>query len=426
MKAPQGWLPLAVQLRAVFWLGVVLLIDASGPVLLIAAGFATAVDMWLRTIRSRSQFSADALAAVHPRLPVAFLLFGLMVVVNVLFQSMFVDAESSPYLLNIVVTHLCLLFWAYITAPSDRLVISAIHKWSMIFICVLSGLLFVQILWRENFGTYLDFRLLLTGEASRSASEEFDDGARPTSLFAEPSNHAIAVFLLAFVHSVCGRRSFWLALVAMASCLLTNSSMGALLALYLLIDEGVRHIHVQPGRLLNSLLLLLGGVVVVLGLAYVLDASDIIALAYERVIAPESPYDPIAVRLYVPLRIAEFSVFQHLLGSGIANYASFPEGLTLNDSSLILAAYFQMGIAGLVLLWAPVRAYAKNHSWRLALMLLALYVTKLGLLMPAFWALAALAQGRPHLSSNRVNRKRVKASLLSSRRGNPPAAARAS
>lgn len=420
-------LPLAVQLRAICWLGVVLLIDATGPVLLMAASCATGLHLWLRTRHSHTPRSLDAPATARPHWPVAFVLFGLLMAVNVLFQPAFVDAESGPYLLNIVVTHLFLLLWAYITVPSDRLVIFAIHKWSRILICVLSSLLFAQILWRESFGTYLDFRLLLTGEASRSAIEEFYEGARPTSLFAEPSNHAIAVFLLVFVHSVAGRRSFWLTLVAIASCLLTNSTMGALLALYLLVDEGVRHVHVQPGRLLKSLPVILGGVTVVLGLAFFLDASDIFFFAYERVVAPESPYDPIAVRLYVPFKIADFSVYQHLLGSGIANYASFPEGITLNDSSLVLAAYFQLGIVGLAMLWAPVRAYAKNDSWRLALMLLALYLTKLGLLMPAFWALAALAHRLPCVWPTRLSRKRVRTRPPSSRRSAPPdAAARAS
>jgi hypothetical protein len=424
MKALALNLPLAAQVRAFCWLSVVSLVDASSPVLLVAVMGATALDLWLRTWHPRPKKPPVARSTARPLWPVAFVLFGLLMAVNVLVQPAFVDAESSPYLLNIVLTHLALMLWAYITTPTDKLVISAIHKWSKVFICVLSSVLFAQILWRENFGTYLDFRLLLTGEASRSATEEFYEGARPTSFFAEPSNHAIAVFLLMFVHSIAGRRSFWLTLVAIASCLLTNSTMGALLALYLLIDEAARHINIRPTHLLKRLPVLLVGLMVVMGLAFALDASDIFVFAYERVFAPESPYDPIAVRLYVPLKIADFSLYQHLLGSGIANYASFPAGLTLNDSSLLLAAYFQLGIVGLAMLWAPVNAYARNHSRRVALMLLALYLTKLGLLMPAFWALAALAHGRQRTVPVRSRPKNTDRGHLPSPGMTLPAAAR--
>lgn len=424
MKTKAHGVPLAAHVRALCWLSVVSLVDASSPVLLVAVMVATALDLWLRSGHPRPKKVLVARRTARPHWPVELVLFGLLVSANVLVQPAFVDAESSPYLVNVVLTYLALLLWAYITAPTDELVISAIHKWSKVLICVFSSVLFTQILWRENFGTYLDFRLLLTGEASRSAIEEFYEGARPTSFFAEPSNHAITVFLLIFVHSVAGRRSFWLTLVAISSCLLTNSTMGALLALYLLIDEGARHINIQPTRLLKRLPVLLVGLMFVMGLAFAIGASDILVFAFERVVAPESPYDPIAVRLYVPLKIADFSLYQHLLGSGIANYASFPEGLTLNDSSLLLAAYFQLGIVGLVVLWAPVRAYAKNHSRRVALMLLALYLTKLGLLMPAFWALAALAHSRQLTVPIRSRPRNAHGGLLPSSGTAVPAAAR--
>lgn len=385
-RAKARGLPLVTHARAVLWLCIMMLVDASGPVLLIAAVAAIFLDLWLRPLHLRAISPPFSKSVVWPDWPLEFQLFGLAMAANVLFQQAFVDAESSPYLLNIVVTHSTLLLWAYTTTPTDQRMMTAVHKWTMVFICLLSGLLFLQVLWRENFGSYLDFRFMLTGEAARSAADEFSEGTRPTTLFAEPSNHAIAIFLLAFVHDLAGRRAFWIVLVAAASCLLTNSTMGVILALYLLLDEASR--HVRPARIMKRLPAILIGGTVLVGLAITLDAKDIIAFAYERIVAPESAYDPIAVRLYVPLKIADFSLYQHLFGSGIANYASFPEGLTLNDSSLLLAAYFQLGVVGLLLLWSPVRALAKHSSWGPALLLLVLYTTKLGFLMPAFWAVA--------------------------------------
>jgi hypothetical protein len=285
-----------------------------------------------------------------------------------------------------------------------------LHRWSRIFVCILSGLLFFQIAWREVFDTYIDLRLLLTGEASRSAIDEFSEGSRPTSLFAEPSNHAIVVFALTFVQSLTGRRLAWLTLLAVFSCLLTNSSMGALLALILLIDAFGRHLHPVRWLRTNPLALLLVPLTFVFAFTAT-ETSDVFARAYAQVVAPETGYDPIAVRLYVPLTIASFEVYQHLLGSGLTNYASFPEGLTLNDSSLLLAAYFQMGICGLIVLCLPLRACARQHGLQAAFLLSALYFTKLGLLVPAFWGLAVLVRqrGLRHRTHGALAKRRTRA-----------------
>lgn len=387
-------LPMTVQLRAMVWLATVGLIDAGGLFLPIAVAVAVAFDSLLRGLAPRRLADAGAVKSQHrQRVPAEFWLFGAMLAMNVALRSVFVDAESGPYALNIVITHVLMLMWAWLAAPTDDRMLLALHRWSRIFIYGLSGLLFMQIAWREAFGSYLDLRLLLTGEASRSAVEEFSEGSRPTSLFAEPSNHAVVVFVLTFIHSLTGRRTALLAAVAACSCLLTNSSMGALLALILLIDTVGRHVHPIRWLRKRSLALLFVPVTIVLALAAT-DTSDIFARALAQVLTPETAYDPIAVRLYVPLTIAGFEAYQHLFGSGLTNYASFPEGLTLNDSSLLLAAYFQMGVCGLIVLFLPLRACLRQHGWRAALLLSALYLTKLGLLVPAFWGLALLVRHR--------------------------------
>jgi hypothetical protein len=385
---------MTVQLRAMVWLATVALIDASGLFLPIAVAVAVALDSLLRGLAQRRLADLEAeKSRRRQRVPPEFWLFGAMLAMNVALRSVFVDAESAPYALNIVFTHFVLLIWAWLAAPTDDRMLLALHRWSRIFIYVLSGLLFLQIAWREAFGSYLDIRLLLTEEASRSAVDEFSEGSRPTSLFAEPSNHAVVVFVLIFIHSLTGRRTALVAFVAACSCLLTSSSMGALLALILLIDALGRHVHPIRWLRTNSLALLVVPVTIVLALA-VTDVSDIFARALAQVLTPETGYDPIAVRLYVPLTIAEFEAYQHLFGSGLTNYASFPEGLTLNDSSLLLAAYFQMGLCGLILLFLPLRACFRQHGWRAAFLLSALYLTKLGLLVPAFWGLALLVRQR--------------------------------
>jgi hypothetical protein len=387
-------LPMTVHLRAMVWLATVALIDAGGLFLPIAVAVAVAFDNLLRGLAPRRLADAGAVKSQRRQtVPAEFWLFGAMLAMNVAFRSMFIDAESAPYALNIVLTHLVMLMWAWLAAPTDDRMLLALHRWSQVFIYVLSGLLFMQIALREAFDSYLDLRLLLTGEASRSAVAEFSEGSRPTSLFAEPSNHAVVVFVLTFVHSLTGRQTALLAVVAACSCLLTSSSMGALLALILLIDTVGRHVHPIRWLRTNSPALLVVPVTIVLVLAAT-DVSDVFARVLAQVLTPETGYDPIAVRLYVPLAIAEFEAYQHLFGSGLTNYASFPEGLTLNDSSLLLAAYFQMGMCGLILLFLPLRVCLRKHGWRAAFLLSALYLTKLGLLVPAFWGLAVLVRQR--------------------------------
>lgn len=387
-------LPLSIHLRAMLWLTTVSLLDASGSVLPIFVAVAIVLDRLLRSLKPRGHATERAVPPLaRPGIPGEFWLFGAMLVLNMMLKTVFVDAASAPHALNIVVTHVLLLVWALSTDPRDERMLRALHRWSRIFIYVLSALLLVQIVWREVLGSYLDFRLLLTGEASRSAVDEHSEGSRPTSLFAEPSNHAVVVFVLTFVHSLTGRRSAWLTIVAACSCLLTNASIGALLALVLLIDAVARHVHPVQWLRKQSPALLLVPVAIVVALATT-DPSEAFARAIAQVLAPETGYDPIAVRLYVPLTILGFEVHQHVLGSGLTNYASFPEGLTLNDSSLLLAAYFQMGIIGLIVLYLPLRACLRRHGWRAAFLLAALFLTKLGMLIPAFWGLALLVRHR--------------------------------
>jgi hypothetical protein len=387
-------LPMIVQLRAMVWLASVALVDASGLFLPIAVAVAVALDSLLRWLAPRRLADLEVeKSRGWQSAPAEFWLFGAILAMNIALSSVFVDAESAPYALNIVLTHLVILTWAWLAAPTDGPTLLALHRWSKVFIYVLSGLLFMQIAWREVFDSYLDLRLLLTGEASRSAVDEFSEGSRPTSLFAEPSNHAVVVFVLFLVHSLTGRQTVLMALVAVCSCLLTGSSMGALLALILLIDALSRHVHPIRWFRTNSLALLVVPVMIVLAITAT-DVTSTFARAIAQVISPETGYDPIAVRLYVPQAIAGFDPYQHLFGSGLTNYASFPQGLTLNDSSLLLAAYFQMGVSGLIVVFLPLRACLRQHGRRAALLMSALYLTKIGLLVPAFWGLTLLVRQR--------------------------------
>ena len=109
MRAKARGLPLATHARAVLWLCIMMLIDASGPVLLIAAASAILLDLWLRPLHLRAISPAFSKSVARPAWPLEFQLFGLAMAANVLFQQAFVDAESSPYLLNIVITHTTLL-----------------------------------------------------------------------------------------------------------------------------------------------------------------------------------------------------------------------------------------------------------------------------------------------------------------------------
>jgi hypothetical protein len=99
------------------------------------------------------------------------------------------------------------------------------------------------------------------------------------------------------------------------------------------------------------------------------------------------------VRAFVPERIAGFEPIEHLLGTGVANYAGLDEGLTQYDSSFALGVYYQAGLFGLVLLLLTLRATWRCHGVGAAAMLLMLLATKLSLLAPAVWAICALLHG---------------------------------
>lgn len=398
----------ATHLRAILWLAILCMLDFGGPILAGAMLVAIFVDQLLRT---------GAIPLLSPHrvcLPMEVRVFLLALVMNLAIPGLFIALESRAHVANVYVTYVTCLVWATFTAPSGRPMHQALNVWSRVLICVLSALLFTQVLTREITNEYLDIHMALTGEPARSSDIEFDEGSRPTSLFVEPSNHAIAIFLLMFVNTVTGSRPGWLTIIGAASCLLTGSTMGAILAVYLVLDETITQVRrlARSGALLTFVL----GVLIAVAIAISIDASDLLIYAIQRVLEPETPYDPVAARMFVPLAILDFTLPQHFLGTGVANFASFP-GVALADSSLFLVAYFQLGWLGLLVLAAPLRAYARAYSLQAALMLGAVYLTKIGLLLPAFWALAALAHSRPF----RRDRSEVRTTILSRDKNPAPA-----
>jgi hypothetical protein len=289
------------------------------------------------------------------------------------------------------------LLWAYWTAPDTRAAREGLHFWALVFVAVFSALLFVQSALYTAFDMTVDFREILTGSASRSAGvEEGTDGLRPTSLFEEPSNHAVIVFALTFLARITGPRYLWLTVLSTLSCLLNNSGIGLVLAVFLVVEEvsyqaSIRRIGVP----------LMVAVIALIALAFLgYEASNVKLLAVEQVIRPQTRYDPVAVRLFVPNAIANFDPVQHLIGTGVSNYASFKDGITQYDSSFILGAYYQIGALGLVMMIYTLHRAWAVHSVRAAVMLLMLFITKISLLAPTFWAIAVLLDQRVALQPN--------------------------
>ena len=375
-----------VQVRCVIWLSMVCVIDANGVVLSVLLALACAVDAWLLGRGAHPRLRLHLWRQRWQQPPLQFLVFGAVMLLNVALQSWLVLAASRPYFSNLMILYGLLLTWACLTTPQDAPARRALHHWSMVFICVLSGLLLMQLAAHQLLGMNLDMREWITGEPSRSGTQEGTEGSRPTSVFAEPSNHAVVVFALTFIHNLCGPRRAWLSVVSLLSCLLNNSGIGMLLALFVLVDEGSRLIDRSTLRSPR----VIGGLMLVLAAATVAGVPGLVEKAYDRVAHPDTAYDPVAARVFVPQRIADFSPVEHLLGTGIANYASLDEGLTQYDSSFALGVYFQTGTLGLVVMILTLWRAWVAHSTRAALMLAMLFATKMSLIAPVFWALAAL------------------------------------
>ncbi len=375
--------------KSLIWVLCFCLVDATARSLMLVMGSACLFHLWLFGRSADAKRHTRALVSQVRPPPFQLLLFGFVLVLNVTLQHTLVQADARPFAVNILVLHAFILFWAWVTAPDTRAAREGLHFWALVFIVVLSTLLFVQSFLYNAFDLPVDFREILIGTAARSAGvEEGTDGLRPTSLFEEPSNHAVVIFALTFLARITGPRSVWLTLVSTASCLVNNSGIGLVLAVFLVLEEtsyqaSIRRVGVP---------LMVASVAVVALLAIGYEASNVKLLAVEQVINPKTNYDPVAVRLFVPNAIANFEPLQHVIGTGISNYASFKDGITQYDSSFILGVYYQMGMLGLVMMVYTLHRAWVVHSARAAVMLLMLFVTKMGVLAPMFWAIAALLE----------------------------------
>ncbi len=407
----------APDVAAIAWLVVLCLIDAPAPVLapVLLAGMALALvpvllpvpvpvpvlaPMPAPMLAARRRRAALALRARLQRplaLPLA--LFGALLLLNVALQAQLVDVPSQPYFVNIVVLQALLVAWAWIATPRSAEAWRAVHVWSWRLLALLTAIVVVQALVRDLLGHYLDLRLWLTGVPSRSGVEEGSEGSRPTSVFAEPSNHAIVTFLLALIHRVTGPARHRAAVAALLSSLVSASGIGLMLAAVLALGLAGRALA-GAGRRLGAGLL---------GLAALWLASVLVALApqglapaaLQRILDPSTGYDPVAVRSFVPQRIAQFEPAEHLLGTGIANYASLDEGLTQYDSSFALGAYYQAGVLALwMLVWLVLAAW-RRHSRFAAVLVVALLATKMSLIAPMFWGLCMLLDRRSRCASLR-------------------------
>ena len=362
---------------------------------------ATVLELWLIS-RSPHQYQGcqskwESLISRLHRPPLQFLIFASVILLNVALQHVLIQADSKPFAVNILLVHAFIILWAYLTVPDSRAARESLHFWALVFVVVLSTLLFVQSVAYNVFELNLDFREMLAGTPSNSSgSEEGTEGMRPTSIFDEPSNHALVVFALLFLARITGPRNFWFTVLAAASCLLNNSGLGLLLTTFLAVEEAsyqatIRRVGVP---FVMATVALIALTLVMFG------TPDVKLAAVERIVHPQNRYDPIAVRMFVPNSIANFEPIQHLIGTGISNYGSFKDGITQYDSSFILGVYFQTGILGLVMIGCTLYRVGVVHSKRAALMLLVLYLTKMGLLAPLFWGITALVERKLAIQLN--------------------------
>ena len=375
-----------VQWRCFFWIACVCMFDAQATTMVAVLSFCIAFELWALT---RSAPASQRLRAVLARLyspPPQLIFFAVMMLLNVAFEEHFTQADSRPYAYKFFLLHSVILVWAYVSTPNTRTSRDALHFWASCFAVAFSALLLIQVVAQHSLDITIDFREIFTGEPSRSSLEEGSSGHRPTSLFEEPSNHAVVVFLLTFIARITGPRYAWLTLVSALSCLLNNSGIGLFLAVFLVLEEISYQASVR--RIGAPVLVACGAVAVLVFIG--LEAGDIKIMAVERILNPQNRYDPVAVRLQVPNAIMNFHPIEHLLGSGVSNYASFKDGITLSDSSFILGTYYQVGMLGLVMVLSTVRSAWAVHSVRAAVMLTVLFLTKIALTSPVFWALTTL------------------------------------
>ncbi len=375
-----------MQWRCFFWIACVCLFDATAPTMVVILGGSIVFELWALT---RSAQPSQRMRAMWGRLyspPPHLVFFAVMMLVNVAFQEHLTEAASRPHAANVFVMHAVILIWVYVCTPNSRIARESLHFWSSGFVVGLSFLLLIQLVAKQVFDVTVDFRELLTGEPARSGIEEGTSGLRPTSLFQEPSNHAIVIFLFTFIARLTGPRSVRLTAVSAFSCLLNNSGIGLILTAFLVLEE----ISYQAKVRRIGLPLLMGCAAVLILLLVALEASNYKLMAWERIVRPQTRYDPVAVRLFVPNAILHFEPIDHLLGNGISNYASFKDGVTLSDSTFVLGVYYQIGMLGLVMVLSTLRSAWLVHSPRAAVMLLMLFMTKMSLLSPTFWALTVL------------------------------------
>jgi hypothetical protein len=379
-----------MQARCALWLLAVCAIDFPTRFTFLLMLGACLLDVWLISRLAQPGEGARAVVAHVSRrfktLPPQVWLFAGIMLLNLALEHVLVEYVARPFLFNILLLHAGVLLWACLTTPNTRASRASLHRWAMIFICALAALLLLQLLLYNGLGYNLDIRELLSGEASRSGIEEGTEGERPTTIFVEPSCLAITVFTLNFIARLAGPRLTWLTAVAGLTCLLNNSGVGLLLATFLLVEEAAYRLK-QHLVLVPVIVLALASVA---WLAATLDLGDFKLHALDQIIHPTTRYDPVAQRMYVPLRILNFDALEHLIGTGIANFAAFKDGFTQYDSSFLLAVHYQTGLLGWPMLLLTLFAAWRVHSLSAALTMLALYATKMSLLTPAFWALVAL------------------------------------
>jgi hypothetical protein len=392
-----------MEVRCLMWLLAVLLFDfpprLTGALLVAFC----ALDLWflsrLAPAGESLRWVVSHVAGRLKRVPPQVWLFVVIMLLNLALEHILVEQIARPYLFNNLMLNGILLAWACLTTPDSRAARVALHRWATVIICALAALLLVQLVLYNGIGFALDIRQMLTGEASRSGVEEGSEGERPTTIFVEPSCLAIIAFGLTLITRLTGPRHTWLTLVAALTCLLNNSGIGLFLAGYLFAEEAL-------GQLKKHLILapLLAAVIVsVLWLAVETDVTDFKLTALEQILRPTTRYDPVAMRMYVPMRILNFDSWDHLVGLGIANFAAFKDGFTQYDSSFLLGVYFQTGLLGMPMLVLTLIATWRVHSLRAALMMATLFATKVSLSCTLFWALVCLTNNSkavcpPHAS----------------------------
>jgi hypothetical protein len=397
-----------LEVRCVMWLLAVLLFDFQ-PRLTAALLLSFCVlDLWffsrLAPAGDGVRWVVSNVAARFKQVPPQAWMFVGIMLLNLALEHVLVEQVSRPFLFNNLALNAVLLVWACLTTPNSRAARVALHRWATAIICALAALLFVQLVLYYGLGFALDIRNLLTGEASRSGIEEGTEGERPTTIFVEPSCLAIVTFALTLIVRLTGPQHTWLTAVAGLTCLLNNSGIGLFLAGFLFVEEALmrlkKHLVLAP--------LLVAVAASVAWLAAVSDSTEFKLFALDQILHPTTRYDPVAMRMYVPLRILNFDGWDHLMGLGIANYAAFKDGFTQYDSSFLLGMYYQTGLLGMPMLVLTLVTIWRVHSLRAAVMMATLYATKMSFSCTLFWALICLTQyGKavcPPQTSNRKQR----------------------